>query len=80
VAFFGCAGAEATVTAGGFDWRLALKERTLGFRTAGLARTSRGASIVTGGSDRSAVCAFVMEGMADSALQSTSVLALLKAR
>jgi hypothetical protein len=36
--------------------------------------------MVTGGSVEFAVCAFVIEGIAESALQSTSVLALLKAR
>jgi hypothetical protein len=36
--------------------------------------------MVTGGSGRSAVWAFVIEGIAQSALQSTSVLVLLKAR
>jgi hypothetical protein len=66
-----------TVAAAGLVGRRAEEERTFGFCTAGLARTSRGASMVTGGST---ACAFAIEGIAESALQSTSILALLKAR
>jgi hypothetical protein len=36
--------------------------------------------MVTGGSIEFAVCALTIEGITESALQSTSVLALLKAR
>ena len=60
--------------------REAEEDRTLGFCTADLARASRGASTVTGGSIELAVCAFIIEGITESALQSASVLALLKAR
>jgi hypothetical protein len=80
VTYFVCSEAVDNVTAG-FDCRLALPERTLGFCAAGLARAaSRGASTVTGGSVRSAVCALVIEGIAESVLQSTAALAPPRAR
>jgi len=65
--------------AGGLDCGLALDERIRGFCAAGLARTSRGASTVTGGNDWAAVCAFIVEGIVESALHSASVLAPLRA-
>jgi len=67
------------VAAGGLDCRLALDERTRGFSAAGLERSSRGASMVTGGNGRAIVCAFIVEGIVESVLQSTSVLAPLRA-
>ena len=51
--------------------------RTAGLRAAGLAAAARGASMVTAGS---AVWAGAFDGMRDSALPSTSKLALPKAR
>jgi hypothetical protein len=52
-------------------------ERTLGRRATGFAAAARGASTVTGGN---AVWARVLEGAMESALQSTSRLALPRAR
>jgi len=60
----------------GLGCRRAEDERTRGLGAAGLARTAGGASTVTGGN---IVCAFVIEEARQSALQSTSVLALCKA-
>jgi hypothetical protein len=52
-------------------------ERTLGRRATGFAAVARGASTVTGGN---AVWARMVEGVRQSALQSTSRLALQRAR
>jgi hypothetical protein len=74
-----CETAGAALAEGGFACILA-DERTLGFRAAGLAVTTRGASTVTGGRFWPAVCAFVVEGIASSAPQSTSKLVPPRAR
>jgi len=66
----------ATATAGGLVGRLTDDEPTGGLCTAGAARATAGASTVTGGN---LVCALVIEGATQSALQSTSLLALRKA-
>jgi hypothetical protein len=52
--------------------RVLADERALGRRATGFATGARGASTVTGGN---AVCALVLDGAKDSALQSTSRLA-----
>ncbi|WP_334408043.1 hypothetical protein [Bradyrhizobium sp. AZCC 2289] len=80
VTFSFCDAAVVTGVAVGVVCRRTDDERVLGFDAAGLARISRGASTVTVGNVRSAVCALVLEGMAESALQSTSRLALPRAR
>src|ERR1700676_4803542 len=63
-----CADAVVTAAAGCLVSREAEEDRALGFCTAGLARASRGASTVTGGSVELAVCAFDVEGLGESAL------------
>jgi hypothetical protein len=72
-------GLADAVTTGFFLLRDAAAIRCDGFFTCGTAWRRAGASTVTGGSVRSAVCARVDEGTADSAPQSTSVPALPKA-
>jgi hypothetical protein len=81
VTFFVCVGADTVVrvAAGGRVCRRADVKRTFGVCTAGLARSTRGASMVTGGNIRSPVWAFAIEGISQSALQSMSVPALRNA-
>jgi hypothetical protein len=74
-----CEVAVAAGAAVGVVCRRTDDERVLGFDAAGLARISRGASTVTVGNVRSAVCALVLEGIAESALHSASKLALPRA-
>jgi hypothetical protein len=75
------AGGLAAAVATGFLRRAAEAVRCAGLLAGWSVWRWLGASTVTGGSSGGfAVCALVMEAIAANALQSTSVLALLKAR
>jgi len=72
-----CETAGAGVAEGGLACCVLADERTAGFRAAGLAGATRGASTVTAGN---AVWAVAFDVVRDSALQNPSRLALPKAR